>query len=193
MATVWFEDPLQLFEKDSILKFWPTGSQTSAERVNSTTRFVIYASCILYVLNRDVRVFLLAGVLLASLYVMWISNMIPNDFRLPTGPGSCTDPTLDNPMGNIIPGDRPDKPGPCWYPDVRQKVHKQFDTIFPHYQNRSAQRNWYSAPVNDVEPLKQALNPDLYNPNCRESQGACYDFRYPEDGQRRTLSRGGGA
>lgn len=189
MEVVWFEDPMQIFDKNSILKFWPTGSQTSAERVNSTTRFVIYASCILYVLNRDLRIFMLAGVLLATLYVMWISNMVPNDFRSPTGSpeSSCSDPTLDNPMANIIPGDRPYKPGPCWYPDVRQKVQKQFDVIFPHYQNRSAQRNWYSAPVNDVEPLKRALNPDLYEPNCRDSQSACYDFRNPEWAQMRTF------
>lgn len=187
MERAWFDDPYQLFKSKSVLKFWPTGSQSSAERVNSTTRFVIYATCILYLLNRDLRVFLLAGILLAVLYIMWISNMVPNDFRSPDGTSSCMDPTIDNPMQNILPGDPEGRPGPCWYPDVKEKVQAQFDEIFPHYQNRSAQRNWYSAPVNDLEPLKEALNPELYEPNCRDSQRACHDFRNPEWAQLRTL------
>jgi hypothetical protein len=41
--------------------------------------------------------------------------------------------------------------------------------------------------VNDLEPFKEALNPDLYEPTCRDSQRACSDFRNPEWAQMRTF------
>lgn len=183
METVWFDDPSQLVRSDKVSKFWPTGNQTVSERVNATSRFIIYASCILYIINRDSRIILLGGVLLAILYVMWISNMVPNDFLVVRGSSrsSCRDPTYDNPMGNPLIGDDGDAPGPCWYPSVQSKVNEY--QLLP---DNSARRNFYSIPMNDLEPLKEALNPGLYEPNCRDG-GLCTDFRQPEWVHMRTL------
>lgn len=178
--TVWFNDPLQLVRSDKITKFWPTGKQTSSERVNATSRFIVYASCLLYVITRDSRMILLGGVLLGILYVMWMSNMVPNDFISVYGSSSCRDPTYNNPLGNPLIGDDPNRPGPCWYPSVESKVN-EFQML-----DRSARRNFYSIPMNDLESFKEGLNPDLYAPSCRDD-GVCYDFRNPEHVQLRTF------
>ena len=44
-----FNDPKQLIREDKILDFWPTKNQMSAERINSTARFIVYATCIVYI------------------------------------------------------------------------------------------------------------------------------------------------
>lgn len=177
--TVWFDHPLQLIRSDKISKFWPTGRQTKSERINATSRFIIYAACLLYVITRDPRVLMIGAALLGILYVMWISNMVPNDFMGASRSG-CRDPTYNNPMGNRLIGDDPDLPGPCWYPSVESRVN-EFQLL-----NRSARRNFYSVPENDLESLKEALHPDMYRPNCRDG-GTCYDFRNPEYVQMRTF------
>lgn len=177
---MWFNNPLELFRTDRITKFWPTGQQTTSERINATTRFVIYASCILYVITRDVRIFMLGGILLGILYVMWISDMVPNDFVALYGKSRCRDPTYNNPMGNPLIGEDPSLPGPCWYPSVETRVN-EFQML-----DRSARRNFYSIPTNDIESMKLALNPNIYGPNCRDD-GVCYDFRNPEHVQMRTF------
>ena len=56
-----FEDPKQLVRSDKITEFWPIRDQSAEERVNATARFIVYATCILYLIRRDVRVFVLGG------------------------------------------------------------------------------------------------------------------------------------
>ena len=67
---VWFNDPKQLFRSDRILQFWPTNNQTSAERVNSSTRFILYSTTLLYLLRRDVRFLILGLMVISVLYVL---------------------------------------------------------------------------------------------------------------------------
>ena len=40
----WFRDPKQLVDDKKILEFWPTNIQTSAQRVNAGSRFIIYGA-----------------------------------------------------------------------------------------------------------------------------------------------------
>jgi len=69
-------DPSDVFKSDALLEFWPTATQSARERVSATTRFVLYAMCIVYLLNKDPRVFALGALVLAILYYLWNSNMI---------------------------------------------------------------------------------------------------------------------
>ena len=59
-------DPREIFRNDKLLEFWPTAKQSARERVAATSRFVIYASVLIYIINRDPRVFAL-GVLVMVL------------------------------------------------------------------------------------------------------------------------------
>lgn len=54
--TSWFEDPKQLIRTDKVLEFWPSKSLSSEERINATARFIIYATCIIYLINRDIQI-----------------------------------------------------------------------------------------------------------------------------------------
>jgi hypothetical protein len=61
-------DPKDIFRSSELLQFWPSASQSARERVSATTRFVLYAACLVYIITRDVRVFALGTVVLAVLY-----------------------------------------------------------------------------------------------------------------------------
>ncbi|QOR60134.1 hypothetical protein [Bathycoccus sp. RCC716 virus 1] len=140
----WFEDPKQLVRVDKVHEFWPSKSQTSADRVNASARFIIYASCIIYLIKRDPRIFVLGATALGVLYIMEKSDMVrekPDDslealetaIQKGNTPSKynnigkpCTTPTKENPMGNVLISDyidRPDRPQSCHYPNVKASVN----------------------------------------------------------------------
>jgi hypothetical protein len=53
----------------------------SADRVNATARFIIYATCIVYLIRRDPRIFVLGATALGVLYIMEKSNMVKDGIR----------------------------------------------------------------------------------------------------------------
>ena len=136
-------DPKDIFRSDELLNFWPSGTQTAKERTSATARFVIYASLLVFMINRDVRVLALGGLVLAILYYLYTSNMI-RDGKIRATHGNArlagplrdhvTMPTLDNPMGNVLMTDytdQPDRPSAAWYPSVRQEVQNEWSRIHP--------------------------------------------------------------
>src|SRR6056300_2013100 len=104
----WFEDPKQLVRVDKVHEFWPSKTQSSADRVNATSRFIIYATCIIYLIRRDPRIFVLGATVLGVLVVMYRSKMVKtgNGPR----PEGCQLPTKDNPMANVLMTDYTDNP-----------------------------------------------------------------------------------
>ena len=74
------------------------------------------------------RILALGILVLAVLYFLFTSNMIPDGQRRPTfgdgrtpwyGRDTVTMPTIDNPMANVLYTDytdRPDRPAAAWYP-----------------------------------------------------------------------------
>ena len=82
--TSWFEDPKQLVRVEKVHEFWPSKAQSSADRVNASARFIIYATCIIYLIRRDPRIFVLGATALGVLYIMEKSNMVKDGVIRPT-------------------------------------------------------------------------------------------------------------
>lgn len=202
-------DPQSIFKSDEIFIFWPTASQTARERVSATTRFVLYATVLVYLLNRDPRVFALGVLVLAILYYMWSSNMIVDSakggFRPAIGDARVASllrpdvslPTDDNPMGNVLMTDYvdyPDRPATAWYPSIRDKVQQAWSKIHPFERLRDAERNFYIAPSttipNDQTGFAQAAYGKPFAPKCHDQGGAACDpdrfySAFPEQSQMR--------
>lgn len=189
-----FEDPKQLVRSDMVTQFWPTNEQSSAERVNATARFIVYATCILYLIRRDVRVFVLGATGLGVLYVMEKTNMIKDEISRPVvveQDTTCQLPTYDNPMGNVLMNeyvDRPDRPSACDYSSVDDKVNLMLADRIPYGPSRSRsalpehQRNGYSRqfvsmPVTGIPGDQTAFAEWLYGakdaPSCRTDPRLC--------------------
>ena len=122
----WFDDPRQLVQTDKIVQFWPNREQTPEDRVNAASRFVIYVSCILYLIRRDPRVFVLGATVIGVIYVLYKSKMVKESYGTGVQGARCQMPTEDNPMGNVLITDFTDAPNrleACYYPTVKPFVN----------------------------------------------------------------------
>jgi hypothetical protein len=184
-------DPKTVFKSSDLLTFWPTATQTADQRVSATTRFILYAACIVYIINKDPRVFALGGVALAILYYMWTTNMIKDgNLRSAIGDArystifrpNATLPTTENSMGNVLLSDyvdNPDRPAAAWYPSVRGQVQGVWSQIHPFERQRDAERNFYSMPAttipNDQTGFAQAAYGRPFAAKCHDQGGAACD------------------
>ena len=196
---VWFEDPKQLVKNKRILDFWPNSKQTPAERVNAASRFIIYATCILFVIRRDPRMFVLGATMLSVIYVMYKANMIKEPYGTTEKMNVCQKPTKENPLGNVLMTDYTDAPNrleACYYPTVKPFVKSYLDDRIPYDAGRSrsslperqraaAARQFVTAPVSKIPGDQTAFaewcygsknaptcrtHPELCNPNARGVQ-----------------------
>jgi len=195
---VWFNDPMELFRTDKIAQFWPTMSQTPNERINATTRFIIYATCIVYLIKRDARVFVLAALVLAVMYFLYKGGLVkssaytlPVDFVGLAYPNVCQAPSVDNPMGNVLLSDyvtKPNRPPACDYNTVKPMVSRLLDNTFqfdagrsrdpdPDVQQRFAGRQWVTLPPTTIPSDQTGFAEWCYgakfSPICRDDQSKC--------------------
>ena len=89
---VWFEDLTQLVNNKKILDFWPNSKQTPEDRINAASRFIIYATCLLFVIRRDPRVFVLGITVLSVMYVMYKAKLIKEPYGTKEN-ATCQKPT----------------------------------------------------------------------------------------------------
>lgn len=184
-------DPKDVFKSSDLLTFWPTATQTADQRVSATTRFVLYAACVVYIISRDPRIFALGAVALAILYYMWTTNMIKDGkLRTTIGDGrystifrpDVTLPTTENSMGNVLLTDyvdNPDRPAAAWYPSIRGQVQQAWSQIHPFERQRDAERNFYTMPSstipNDQTGFAQAAYGKPFSAKCHDQGGASCD------------------
>ena len=208
---IWFKNPQILFDKARLLEFWPSQNQTAYERVNATTRFVLYATLLVYASNDDPRVFILTAMSLLVMFVLYKGNVIEG-LSEPRA-AVCQKPTKDNPMANyMFGGDDPSRPAACDYSSVRGEVRTLLDDTMPYgnfrsrsadprYQRNAAARQFVTAPVSTMGGSAQTDfaefcygkkfapmckdDPSMCNPNARGVQLEAYHGFGPGGGLRR--------
>jgi hypothetical protein len=189
----WFDDPQQLFRSDKVLQFWPNNEQTPEDRINASSRFVIYACCIIYLTRRDPRIFVLGSTILGVLYVMYKAKMVKEGYGFSASGDErgCQMPTPDNPMGNVLMTDYTDAPNrleACYYPTVKPFVKSYLDDRIPYDAGRSrsalperqraaAARQFVTAPVSKIPGDQTAFAEWCYGsknaPICRTHPELC--------------------
>ena len=182
---VWYQDLRVLFGSSRWYEFWPTVDQTFSERINALTRFVLYATILMYVVRRNLTHVLVGLAIVAILAFIHygkgdeietfsdndISGMddgIFSDFKAPDdvqpdGNG-CVRPTTNNPFGNVLLTDNPGRSAACPYNDVEKEVKDKFNerlyrNVNDVYEKANSQRQFYTMPVtsipNDVETYRE--------------------------------------
>lgn len=191
---VWFDDPAELFKQKNILKFWPTSSQPATERINSASRFILYAAAIMYIMRRDIRIVALALMVIAVIFILYKGNMVSESIAKPVYSNEynyspdCQLPTDDNPMSNFLVGDDIQKPPACYYPTVRNQVKAKLDDTIqydcgrsrcamPDIQQRAAARQFVSNPVTTIIGDQTSFAEWCYGnknkPLCRSDSTQC--------------------
>ena len=163
---MWFYKPSELIRKP--LEFWPSQRQSYDERINATSRFIIYSSLIVYAMKRDVRVIVLMGLLIAAIFIM--VKLEP-----PNGP-TASMISRDNPVGNVLISDYQDYPNrPATYADP-DLIRSQMESIFPS-GSRAAERQWYTMPNTTIPSDQDGMLDFMYGgrvENCRANQAFCH-------------------
>ena len=197
-TNAWFNDPLELFKTSKIAQFWPTMSQSPADRINATTRFIIYGSCVVYLIKRDVRVFLLALMVLAVMFFLYKGGFVKSSaFTLPAEfvgqsySRTCQPPSYDNPMGNVLLSDyvtQPNRAPACDYNTVKPFVSRLLDQTIPFdagrsrdsdpdVQQRAAGRQWVTLPPTTIPGDQTGFAEWCYGskfaPLCRDDPSKC--------------------
>lgn len=190
--TVWFENPKQLFATNEILKFWPNSSQTPDERVNASTRFILYLSTSLYLLKRDPRILVLGLMVISMLYFLYKDGRIAHVAPVMSVHGEkCKRPEVHNAMANVLMTDyvdRPDRPSACDYNSVKHEVSALMDDTFPydagrsrsplpHHQRKAAARQFFINPVTQIPNNQTEFAEFCYGKKnrkmCRDSPEMC--------------------
>jgi hypothetical protein len=198
-------DPNEIFRKDKLREFWPTSFQSAKDRVAATTRFVVYAMSILYLIKRDARILALGILVLAVLYFLYTNNQIPDGKIRPAqtegrapywARDAVTMPTIDNPMGNVLMTDYvddPDRPPAAWSASVEPQNEAVWDFIHPFENKKEAQRNFYTPPSttipNDQNAFAEGAFGAKFAPFAKDGSGVANmesaRFHFPERPQMR--------
>src|SRR6056300_1915705 len=188
----WFDDPQQLIRADQVTQFCPNRNQTPEDRIYLASRFVIYACCVIYLIRRDPRIFVLGGTVLGVLYVMYKSKMVKEGYGMSVnGDMGCQLPTEDNPMGNVLMTDYTDAPNrleACYYATVKPYIQNYttgsipYDsgrsrTALPKYLRNAADRQFVTTSVSKIPGDQTAFAEWLYGPKngpmCRSDPRTC--------------------
>jgi hypothetical protein len=179
--TVWFENPRELFRSDKVLKFWPNEKQSKDDRINATTRFILYSSAVLYLIRRDIRILLLGMVIIGVLYVLDKNDIVKGGNPV----SKCVEPTKDNPMGNVLLSDymdNPNRPPACLSGINTFDFNIPYDagrsrSSLPYVQQLAAARQFVTAPVSTIPGDQTAFAEWLYGkknrPMCRDRSMYC--------------------
>ena len=189
---VWFDDPRHLIRSDKLTSFWPSKNQSVAERINATSRFVVYSGIMLYVIKNDNRIPIIVIFTLCILFIMYKGKIVKEYLLNRDDSGQvCQRPSKDNPMANVLLSDYTDQPnrlGACLYENVQDDVHKYSDNTFPvsntrsrsalpEYQRRAAARQFITAPVSTIPGDQTAFAEWCYGkknrPLCRDDPSMC--------------------
>ena len=175
----WFNDPIILFNKESILEIWPTQQMTFESKLNAISRLVIFMSLLGFIFTRNLNLIIIGIVTLAIIFTLYKlrkqsivkfkeefsvnPSIQPSASRMTTNPVTLESilrtefhpTTKKNPFGNVLLTDIADNPNrkaaaPSFNPDV-------YDDI-----------------TSSVKKQTQMLNPGIINTN-KQLYGELYD------------------
>lgn len=179
----WFNDPIILFNKESILEIWPTQKMSFEAKLNSISRLVIFMSLLGFIFTRNSNLIIIGIVTLAIIFTLYklrkqsivkfkegfaLSSKDLSPSALSPAPMTTNPVTLEsvlrtefhpttkkNPFGNVLLTDIGDDPN-------RKAAAPSFNP------------DVYDDITSSVKKQTQMLNPDIINTN-KQLYGDLYD------------------
>ena len=177
----WFDEPEELLNIEKVSEFWPTGEQTPEDRVNATSRFVIYTTCILYLTRRDpksvrTRVATVLSVIYVLIHIQDGQREGYGGDRQTLVRSVIIQPVKTTPWQMYLITDYTDAPNrleACYYSNVKpndgcDRIPYDGGTIshplMPKYQRNGLDRQFISNPVTKIPGDQTAFAEWLYGP-----------------------------
>jgi len=184
----WFKKPEILFSKRNILQFWPSKFQTYEERINATTRFILYTGLILSLQKKNSTPIVYSLLLIGCIvFISKSNNSILQKILSATKINSnCQLPTSTNPLGNQIPFDDVYRKPGCKSNLVEDEITKNIFAEFPtnglsNTNKDFVERQFFSTANTDIVNDQKGFASWLYGaPNkkmCKSDPKFCTGFQ----------------
>lgn len=182
MNQSWISKPSVLFEMKNLRYFIPNVEMTYVEKLNAVTRFVWYASVLIYLLNGNINIFFIPIIGMICMYflVVWGINLEGIAEQFTNKKEQCYKPTYNNPFMNALSTDKRDRGVACRYtPETKKEIEKEFDfNLYKDtddvYGANNSQRQFYTMPSTTFPNKQIEFANWLYKtePTCKE--GICW-------------------
>lgn len=124
----WLHNPKILFHKDKLLEVWPYSHMSYNEKMNATTRFIIYASVLGYIFLNNYLILLLGLIMIIVLIFIFNYNRVESFESANLGSLDEGKHTSKNPLYNVLNSDYVDNVN-------KDKLRDEYD------QNKEAEIN----------------------------------------------------
>ena len=181
MTEPWTSKPALLFSKETAKYFIPTQEMTYIEKINASTRFLIYASILLFIIRGDTNIFFIPIIGMLIIYFLVTQGIGMKELKETFGQSSsliCRKPNIDNPFMNVLPMDDRQRPEACEYNDSTKNMIEDvfhanlyLDTNDIYGKNNS-QRQYYTMPSTTIPNAQDEFASWLYKtePSFKETQ-----------------------
>jgi Family of unknown function (DUF5762) len=190
---VWYRDMGILQAKYD--EFFPTASQSDAERLNAFVRLVGYASVAAFLIRFDPKYLIMGAAIVGVVSYAYeiygkrardepFANIRPQNVQ--KGPRKCSRSTPENPFSNMTIGtliNEPTRAPACSYDDdgvagdIRRNFNRGlFRNLEDVYEVENSQRQFYTMPVTTSAPDTIAFAEFLYGSRgktCKELPEKC--------------------
>ena len=193
----WYNDHTILFNKESLIEFYPSNDYSLDRKLNAIFRASIYASVLLSVYSNNPKwvSIMIIGALVTLLLHKKQQTKVEGLENTSFNKGACTEPTVDNPFMNYTMGDLlnvdenlqvKDKPIACSVidnPKVKQlsedayknNLYRDVDDVYERNVNT---RQFYTMPSTGIVNAQQEFAEWLYKTpkTCKEDTANCNPY-----------------
>ena len=190
---VWYENFQILVDKNRVFEFWPGNDMSYTEKINASTRFLIYAGIGNSLIKNDIFPLLVSLILVALMATLVKKNLVRkkkrNHIRKHLNPeqtvkieSNCRKPTENNPFANVLMTDyaNPNLPEACAYEDVKGQTWGTYFANFKQneydiYNKEHSQRQFYTMPVSTIPNDQNGFASWLFanNDTCKSNPAKC--------------------
>jgi len=199
---IWFDNVSGFMTEKNYYKFFPTKDMTFAEQLNAILRFTIYFTIIIFIIKKDLNIFLVFIFVAGFTYILYTvdtQNKTHEKFYLQDRniveekhtKKLCTNPSKDNPFMNVLISDYSQDPerkqacDPTKGP-TKKLIKKHFDNnlyrdVSDIYNRNASDRNYYTMPSSTIPNDQNTFAQFLYGQDktCKEGNpNKCYTNIY---------------
>ena len=183
MTEPWTSKPSVLLSKDNFKYFVPTDDMTYVEKINAITRFIIYASILLFLVRGNSLILLIPFISMLIIYFLVKLGFNIEELKEAFGEKKtdvCQAPTLNNPFMNVLPTDERTREPACKYTEkTKSKIENAFsanlyeDTTDIYGRNNS-QRQFYTMPSTQLPNEQSEFASWLYDKGPTLKENPCW-------------------
>ena len=204
MSEFWLYNPLVLFDKDHIKELWPSKELSLSEKLNATTRTIILLTVLGFVLTKSIKLLVTSIITLVIIVILYKVQFEKEEKErlkkkahkegfegsrntkfLEVFKDTFTNPTVKNPLMNVMMTDYKDNPqrkqaAPSYNTKIKEQINQKaknderlFKDLGDNLSFQNNMRNFHSMPNTTIPNGQKAFAEFCYGnmPSCKDGDG----------------------